>query len=403
MSRILVECVDTYRNPETLFGVRRVVNELVSRMAAVDPGCSPVISFRGSYRHVDFRRRRGLRRLAERLRRALLLLKRERRRLRSAGSEPFRLARLAVLRLRTGLIQLCLGLADLLVLLGHRRVRFRPGDVLLALDCTFRPMPDVEGLRAAGARLVTVVYDIIPVTHPHFIEQPESYRVWFDWAMAASDRIVTISRYSRDEIVARWPDRAGDTFWFHLGGDFGAPAPARPPSPAPVFLMVGTMEPRKGHAEVLAALEILWSRGSPAELVILGRPGWMTADLQRKVLSHPELGRRLRWLDDASDLQLAEHYARARALIVASRVEGFGLPVVEALSRGIPVLAADIPVFREIAGEHAAFFPLGRPDRLADLIQAWVESPPPSPAGFRGATWDDSARRLIELLQPPLS
>ena len=101
----------------------------------------------------------------------------------------------------------------------------------------------------------------------------------------------------------------------------------------PTALMVGTIEPRKGYDVALRALQHLWAtRGAEApDLVIVGKPGWKTEQLQRRIRSHPEQGRQLHWLDQVSDESLCSLYQSSRGLLMASHAEGFGLPLLEAV------------------------------------------------------------------------
>jgi glycosyltransferase involved in cell wall biosynthesis len=118
--------------------------------------------------------------------------------------------------------------------------------------------------------------------------------------------------------------------------------------------MVGTIEPRKGHAQTLAAFERLWSEEVDVNLTIVGKEGWngsqgtetVISDFIARLRAHSEYGRRLLWLRDISDEYLARVYAASTALIVASEGEGFGLPIIEAANYKLPVIARDIPVLR---------------------------------------------------------
>ena len=131
---------------------------------------------------------------------------------------------------------------------------------------------------------------------------------------------------------------------------------------APMFLMVGTVEPRKAHGDALEAFEQLWADGVDVNLVIVGKQGWMVETLAARLRSHPMRGSRLFWLEAASDEMLERLYAGASALIAASHGEGFGLPIVEAARHGAGVIARDLAVFREVAGDHALYFS-GEPGR----------------------------------------
>ena len=185
--------------------------------------------------------------------------------------------------------------------------------------------------------------------------------------------------------------------WFPLGADFREPktlAPSRlaqalVADQSPFFLSVGTIEPRKAYPVALAAFEKLWAEGCDARYVIVGRPGWKTGVLQKTLRRHPEHGHRLFWLADASDDDLHLLYRHARALVFPSFVEGFGMPLVEAAHYGVEAIASDIPVFREIGGDHVRYFSVLDADDLARAMREALAAPvcpsPPATIGWRQA------------------
>lgn len=165
------------------------------------------------------------------------------------------------------------------------------------------------------------------------------------------------------------------------------------------FLMVGTIEPRKGHAQTLAAFEQLWADGDDSRLVLVGKQGWKMDEFAQQLRQHPQAGKNLLWLEGASDEYLEKIYARADCLIAASECEGFGLPLIEAAQHKLPVLARDIAVFREVAGEHAAYFCARQPQELAQALRDWLrlfaaEAHPRSDS-MPWLSWRDSARALL--------
>jgi glycosyltransferase involved in cell wall biosynthesis len=179
----------------------------------------------------------------------------------------------------------------------------------------------------------------------------------------------------------------------------------------PTFLMVGTLEPRKGHLQVLDAMECLWARGMDINLVIVGREGWLhTTDdqrrsipeLMRRLRGHRELGKRLFWEAGIGEAALESIYAASTCLIAASEAEGFGLPLIEAAQHGLPVIARDIPVFREVAGEFAFYFEGEDGDTLAGAITQWLAlrqaGTAPRSADMPWLSWAESARRLQDIM-----
>ena len=171
---------------------------------------------------------------------------------------------------------------------------------------------------------------------------------------------------------------------------------------APVFLSVGTIEPRKGQAQTLDAFELLWENDVHANLVFVGKEGWMMESFVHRLREHPEQGKRLFWLAGISDEYLDEIYDAAVCLIAASKAEGFGLPLVEAASHGVAIVARDIPVFTEVAGLNALYFSGDRPEDLAQALLLWLEAyeqgDVPRPEGIEQLTWQESADQLRAIL-----
>ena len=171
---------------------------------------------------------------------------------------------------------------------------------------------------------------------------------------------------------------------------------ATPPSPAlrahlqlpPEYvLFVGTLEPRKDLATLLAAHRLV---PDAPPLVLVGPPGW---GAQVDVSGCVTPG----FLDD-DDLRSV--VTGASALVLPSRDEGFGLPVIEALAAGTPVVASDLPVLREVGGEHVAYAPVGDVEAFADAIDTVLGSPGDRTLGRRHAaafTWQTSAARHREV------
>jgi alpha-1,2-rhamnosyltransferase len=133
--------------------------------------------------------------------------------------------------------------------------------------------------------------------------------------------------------------------------------------------------------------------------VIVGRQSWMMPAFLERVARHPQRDRRLFVLRDASDAELDHCYRQASALVIASEIEGFGLPIVEAFQRGLPVLCSDIAVFREIADGRATFFNLSDPGHLANALSEFCRRVAPGarrqrdPQGWIG--WRESTEQLF--------
>ena len=298
--------------------------------------------------------------------------------------------------------------------------RAGPKDVFLALDLTAHLLPkyapQVRAWRRNGATVHVVVYDLLPLTHPEWFTSAtvRNFRRWFRFLVAEADQAVCISETVRKGLGQILPLRAPraplELARMELAGDIAASVPSAgidAESAAavermrfrPSVLMVATVEPRKGYDVALRAFEHLW-RTCPAaapDLVIVGKPGWKTAALQERIRGHAEHGRRLYWMTQVSDEALCKLYEHCGGVFVPSHDEGFGLPLVEAAIARRPVLARDLPVFREQRLPNVLFFdnddePQAIGERLMDLTKLTPATL--SPASL--PTWKNCVDGLLQ-------
>lgn len=274
--------------------------------------------------------------------------------------------------------------------------RVAPGDRFLGLDLSAhllpKYLPQIRAWRANGASLHVIVYDLLPLLHPEWFSRASAtnFRNWLDVIATDVDHAICISakvaadlRQRLDAVAAAHHPKITRA---PLGSDIASSLPSRGMSPVvkavldqakrrPSILMVGTVEPRKGYDIALRAFEHLWNArpDDAPDLVIVGKQGWRTASLQAELRSHPERGRRLHWMQDVSDEALCLLYEHCRGVFVASRDEGFGLPLVEGVSHGRPVLARDLPVFREQGFKSVRYFRDDRPQALAGPLMALAQ------------------------------
>ncbi|MDM0114689.1 glycosyltransferase family 1 protein [Variovorax sp. J22R133] len=303
-------------------------------------------------------------------------------------------------------------------------VDLRPGDVLIYLDLhpavAINHQEKNEYLREKGLSVLHVVYDLIPILRPDFF-WPELCAEFSNWmnAMAHSSGAICISKSVADDVAA-WirenaPDRVDDfkITSFHLGADIDNSVPTRglPPNASetlekmrsrPTFLMVGTIEPRKGYLQALAAFNMLWERGHDWNLVMVGRKGWQIDAFSREVLNHPKFDQHLYWLQGCSDEYLGLVYKSATGVLAASEAEGFGLPLIEAARYGTPIIAREIKVFREVAGNAAFYFSGGQARDLADELEAWMalreDAQAPDSSTMTILKWAQSAEQFAQCI-----
>ena len=289
------------------------------------------------------------------------------------------------------------------------------GDVLVLLDASWMwdIWPAVREFQRRGGKVVMVIYDLIPFNYPQFCEEAliTAFGDWVGNGLRHVDAVVSISRAAGESVKVLLPRLAPQRrqppcisyFWLgsELDGTTAAGA-ALPPELDRVtagghflYLYVGTVEPRKNHAYALDAFELLWRRGVKARLVIVGKVGWLCDAFIERVAQHPALGSDLFMLNDTDDNELTALYQSAHGLLFTSIIEGFGLPIVEALQKGLPVFASDIPVFREIGSQGVTFVDLDDPDSLAVAIGRHVAAGAPRLAvPVAWLSWRDSAEQF---------
>jgi glycosyltransferase involved in cell wall biosynthesis len=311
------------------------------------------------------------------------------------------------------------------------------GDVLLGLDISGDMLiqAEHEGLfanyRNRGVKVYFTVFDLLPIQMPEVFPPgaDQNHKRWLQ-TVAKFDGAICISKSVADDLTV-WLEKSGverkekwpfDISWFHLGADVVNSAPSHGlPNDAewkqqrlrarPSFLMVGTVEPRKGYIQSIEAFTLLWNEGVDVNLVIVGKEGWkgLPNGMRRNIpetveilRNHPELNRRLFWLEGISDEYLEKVYAASTCLIAASFGEGFGLPLIEAAQHKLPVIARNIPVFREVAKEHVFYFSGESSEELAASIKDWLalyeKQVHPESDELPWLTWKESAAQLSKIL-----
>jgi alpha-1,2-rhamnosyltransferase len=159
--------------------------------------------------------------------------------------------------------------------------------------------------------------------------------------------------------------------------------------------MIGTIEPRKNHALVLDAFDHIWQHGGEASLCIIGKINILCSDLKSRIENHTYFGSKLYLFQDVSDKGVAYSYNKSSGVIFASLAEGFGLPLVEAMFYGCPVLASDIPVFREIGGDYPHYFSQNDYRSLVKCLNSFLITSLKHRKYRMWLTWDESVNNLF--------
>jgi glycosyltransferase involved in cell wall biosynthesis len=219
-----------------------------------------------------------------------------------------------------------------------------------------------EFLVRRPCRLAALFYDAIPLKFPH-ITWPQSVQRHPDYMklLAAFDRVWAISEASRRDLTGFWrwqgvipPAPVGV---IGLGADFDGTARetnAVGPDPGarPSLLCVGIVEPRKNQAFLLEVCASLWREGLDFDLHVVGRVNpHFGGPIEQRLKQAQKREPRLKFHAAAGDAKLRQLYAGARVVVLPTLAEGCGLPLLEALWRGVPCVCSDLPVLRENADD----------------------------------------------------
>ena len=294
----------------------------------------------------------------------------------------------------------------------------QPGDIFLLIDSTWymNIWPSVQVARGQGARIVAVIYDLIPITHPQFCDDflAKVFKDWFFDSLSLVDGFITISNTVKHDLMRFLECEFGPAVhskkfdYFLLGSDFNHTGTHSQPVRSELvktfearrcYLLVGTIEPRKNHLYLLDVFDELWRRGIDVTLCFVGRVGWKVESITNRISGSKERDKRLFHWSDLNDTELDYCYAHASMLLFPSIVEGFGLPIVESLTKGLPVLASDTPIHREVGGDMIGYFDLNNPLALVDLITSVEQRGVPKelqvPPGYCWLDWSESTGMLL--------
>jgi glycosyltransferase involved in cell wall biosynthesis len=260
-------------------------------------------------------------------------------------------------------------------------------------------------LQRLGCKIVTLVHDILPVTYSKFYQAPWKYEFEANLiaAMRNSDALYAVSQATADSML-ELAERNGIR-----GAKVGIASNCYHPLVSPEmqqrivsekfmptlrkaerydlireknpFLMVGSVEPKKGHIPTIRSFEALWDSGLERPLLIAGRKGWLEESVVHTICKSRYFDKKLFWFEDFDDLDLFFAYYHSRGLVFSSYAEGFGIPMIEALSIGRPVIGYDTLINREVLGEYGLMY-----DNMASFAKhvLWLDSK----EGFAAACQD---------------
>ena len=236
-----------------------------------------------------------------------------------------------------------------------------------------------------GLRAIYLIHDLIPITHPEFCRAGEAlkHELRVRNALSSAAGIIGNSRATLDDLIAFASERrlrmppvlcAWISGWKHT-------KTLEPRAlEKPHFITVGTIEARKNHILLLRVWErLIEAMGEDAPiLLVVGQRGWEAEATIAALDLFASPGGKVRELNRCEDDEVQDLVAGAKALLMPSWVEGFGLPIIEALQVGTPVIASDLPVYHELVGDIPTYVAPNDESAWETAIRAFLIDGPES-------------------------
>jgi len=291
---------------------------------------------------------------------------------------------------------------------------FNKSDTLLVLGGNWDKPGFIDALEAVNKQNIAIVHninDLIPIFDKGHVSSDEHvrYEQYMKRAIKLSSKLIAISEYTKKDIQKycklkniKCPKvyviRLGDN---PVGGDSKKPVQA----PENYILSVSTIEVRKNHALLYYAYKEANKQGIVLpKLVLAGRRGWLTGDLQYMLTHDPEIKGKIEIIEGPSDQELAWLYENCLFTVYPSFYEGWGLPVAESIQYGKACLATSSTSVPEIAGELIDYFspfdPLGCLRGITTLLEKKyrLSQEKNLKKGYRLTSWEDTANELVKKL-----
>lgn len=275
-------------------------------------------------------------------------------------------------------------------------------------------------LKKNGVKIVTELYDLIPITHPQFCHSSTTanFMAYVGANLKYADLIITNSNatvLALNDLTDKLSMPRKKSIVVPLSSDFTNNASSSSKNEVDpevkeiadagkYLLMLGTIEPRKNHSLVIDALESgLAEAGMRA--IFAGRIGWNVEELEERMKNHELYGKSLFFVETPDDSTVDYLYKNAFAVAFPTFNEGFGLPLIESFMRGTPVVASDITVLHEVAGEYADYFDPNDKDDFVRCVKALMDDPEQYEQRreklktYVPYTWDESAADMLRAIE----
>ncbi|MDC0621337.1 glycosyltransferase family 4 protein, partial [Candidatus Pelagibacter sp.] len=279
----------------------------------------------------------------------------------------------------------------------------------------------LQKLKKINVKSYFFVYDLLPVNYPQwFFKRVEKFtRIWLK-EISQFNGVICISKNTRDDYLRFLNKNSIDVAYdfctdvIPMGHDindkqdkiFSEKDILTKDNQFIDFLIVGTIEPRKAHLEMLKTFELLWMNDRKIRLTVVGKKGWLSDSVINKFVNNGHFKDYFFYYSNITDSELTDIYKKTDVLIIPSYNEGFGLPIIEAKEYNKHILARNIPVFREILGEDGNFFPDTNTHEISSYMKKWIKNLRNGKIkknNIESSTWEESTNQLVEILDKNVS
>jgi len=269
----------------------------------------------------------------------------------------------------------------------------------------------ISGLKANDFFLVNFIYDLIPLLYPEYMysQTRENFPQYIEAVAKESDLILFDSHAAKEDYVRLFAENKTPLHVIHLGANISTSTRV-PEAYSDILnkkylLFVGTIEPRKEQLLALQTFTRLHPSHPDLHLVFIGRVGWGAQEFLDQLESHPLKNSHIHHLKNIDDAQLIHFYANAHIVLYLSKYEGYGLPLVEALSHHKLTITSQNSSLVEIGKDFATFLPQNTQKELYKTLEYYLTNPKTHQAQeqhikerYAPPTWQNTYAQLIKLL-----
>ena len=300
-------------------------------------------------------------------------------------------------------------------------IKFSDGDVLIFADVAWR-ICIIDGIKEAvryNVFVTVIVHDLIPIFNRELVVRCKTliFKRWLSVIYNLAGCFICISDSVKNDLYSYYEKQGWElkvpVDSFTLGADFNdCDSEVENISDEliniykknkNIYLAVGSIEPRKNYEYLIDNFDLLWSKNIDVSLCIVGRDIGLCSGLIKRINKHRLINRKFFLFNNMSDNDLIYCYNNSKAFVFASVVEGFGLPLIESLKCGLPVIASDIPVFREVGKDNILYFDVTKDYALGEKIlkiERHIESLRYADSEeIKSNTWKESVETLLKKIE----